>query len=350
VDFEKIPPVTNIGANKQGADATFTKKLLRVRESFAGCPADLPDFYEKRRIPTRGRFLPMPQPQKLLEAIGAARRAPSGIAIIVSSVVAANAFVCRCWMWGRSSGSGPIVTRLPLGPSYFDGNFQFARRDCSFDRYCDDRRDVRRAFLPKHVCRRLDAAVEVAMKTCASGRFGRKLWPVFGYCDDLAASGAGKRSPVSVCCGTTIVWRWFLDFVAAAGSLSRAIDLGFALRFCGRDAGSSGCAEASNSLGGSNEIAIGSTVWDAGLRHGLALFVVIGLASMAGREAAKSLLDFTSLAKRCERGVILAQLLALGGRRISRLRLGSSLLTPFAAARGILRAIAPGMPPRRAFF
>src|SRR5260370_3997849 len=74
---------------------------------------------------------------------------------------------------------------------------------------------------------------------------------------------------------------------------------------------------------------LSSTVWTLVFVNGLALFVVIGLAFHAGREAAdKSLLDFTSLPSGASGGVILAALLALAVGRFLAWRLGSSLATP----------------------
>src|SRR5260370_38521909 len=74
---------------------------------------------------------------------------------------------------------------------------------------------------------------------------------------------------------------------------------------------------------------LSSTVWTLVFVNGLALFVVIGLAFHAGREAAdKSLLDFTSLPSGASGGGILAALLALAAGGFPAWRLGSPGVTP----------------------
>src|SRR5260370_19460594 len=81
---------------------------------------------------------------------------------------------------------------------------------------------------------------------------------------------------------------------------------------------------------------LSSTVWTLVFVNGLALFVVIGLAFHAGREAGdKSLLDFTSLPSGASGGVILAALLALAVGGFLALRLGSSVGTPGHRMSGI---------------
>src|SRR5260370_21124937 len=75
---------------------------------------------------------------------------------------------------------------------------------------------------------------------------------------------------------------------------------------------------------------LSSTVWTVVVVNGLALFVVIGLAFHAGREAGgdKSILDFTSLPSGASGAVILAVLLSLAVGGFLAWRLGSSVVTP----------------------
>jgi len=74
---------------------------------------------------------------------------------------------------------------------------------------------------------------------------------------------------------------------------------------------------------------LSSTIWTLVFVNGLALFVVIGLAFHAGREAGeKSLLDFASLPSSASGGVIMAILLALAGGGFLVWRLSSSVIAP----------------------
>jgi len=88
---------------------------------------------------------------------------------------------------------------------------------------------------------------------------------------------------------------------------------------------------------------LSSTVWTLVFVNGLALFVVIGLAFHAGREAGdKSLLDFTSLPSGASGGVILAALLALAVGGFLAWRLGSSVVTPVQQLAEFSERIAAG--------
>src|SRR5258708_16062443 len=75
---------------------------------------------------------------------------------------------------------------------------------------------------------------------------------------------------------------------------------------------------------------LSSTVWTLVFVNGLALFVVIGLAFHAGREAGadKSILDFASLPSGASGAVILSVLLSLAVGGFLAWRLGSSVVTP----------------------
>src|ERR1700757_2228572 len=75
---------------------------------------------------------------------------------------------------------------------------------------------------------------------------------------------------------------------------------------------------------------LSSTIWTLVFVNGLALFLVIGLAFHAGREAGgdKSILDFASLPSGASGAVILAVLLSLVVGGFLAWRLGSSVLTP----------------------
>src|SRR5258708_38125595 len=93
---------------------------------------------------------------------------------------------------------------------------------------------------------------------------------------------------------------------------------------------------------------LSSTVWTLVFVNGLALFVVIGLAFHAGREAGdKSLLDFTSLPSGASGGVILAALLALAFGGFLAWRLGSSVVTPVHQLAEFSERIAAGDAPAR---
>src|SRR5258708_18267793 len=88
---------------------------------------------------------------------------------------------------------------------------------------------------------------------------------------------------------------------------------------------------------------LSSTVWTLVFVNGLSLFVVIGLAFHAGREAGeKALLDFTSLSSGASGGVILAALLALAVGGFLAWRLGSSVLTPLQQLAEFSERIAAG--------
>src|SRR6201993_3278099 len=75
---------------------------------------------------------------------------------------------------------------------------------------------------------------------------------------------------------------------------------------------------------------LSSTIWTLVFVNGLALFVVIGLAFHAGREAGadKSIVDFASLPSSASGAVILSVLLSLAVGGFLAWRLGSSVVTP----------------------
>ena len=94
---------------------------------------------------------------------------------------------------------------------------------------------------------------------------------------------------------------------------------------------------------------LSSTVWTLVFVNGLALFVVIGLAFHAGREAGadKSMLDFASLPSGASGSIFCAFLLALAVGGFLAWRLGSAVITPVQQLAEFSDRLAAGDPRAR---
>ena len=93
---------------------------------------------------------------------------------------------------------------------------------------------------------------------------------------------------------------------------------------------------------------LSSTIWTLVFVNGLALFIVIGLAFHAGREAKDySLFDFGSLPSGASSGIFFAVLLSLGVGGFLAWRLGSAVITPVQQLAEFSERIAAGDPRAR---